>query len=94
MGIIGNRLGRNTIYIKKITLTKIFTTFYNLTSIKLLKKTSKKIYKKTFSNIYNNLSKILNHFENRLDITLYRTGLIPHIKLAKTLIFQGYITIN
>jgi len=93
MGIIGNRLGRNTIYIKKITLTKIFTTFYNLTSIKLLKKLQKK-YTKTFSNIYNNLSKILNHFENRLDITLYRTGLIPHIKLAKTLIFQGYITIN
>ena len=92
IGLVGNSFARNTLFIKKKILLKIFSNFYNF-NFNFFKKLLKK-----FNNIYSmfnsDLTNIFNFFEKRIDVITFRSGFVLDIDLAKLLVLRGYIQIN
>lgn len=92
-GLIGNKLARNTNFLKFKILNKIFSNFYNITITKHFLKLLKKNIKK-YSFFFTKNQNILNLFETRLDIFWYRTKFFFNISLIRTLIKFGYLELN
>ena len=93
IGLVGNTFARNTAFIKKKILYKIILQFYTKTTYKILKQIKKTTTRK--NSIFNTkLSEFFNFFEKRIDISLFRTGLIFDISLARLLIKRGYFQQN
>jgi len=93
IGLCGNLLGRNTLFLKHKILLKIFSSFYKIKNIKIFKYIGKK-YNKIYSQFDNNLTNILDFFERRLDVTVFRSNFTVAIALARLIVFRGYICIN
>jgi hypothetical protein len=93
VGLVGNRLARNTSFLKFKILSKILLAFYSNISRRVfinIKKKSVRKYSKYFSNIALTFSSL----ERRLDIILFRTNLVLEINLARLLIHRGYFQQN
>jgi len=93
VGLVGNSLARNMIYLKKKVLLKIFSNLYYTKHSKSFKMQSKK-YKTIFSKFQGFLNTILNFFESRLDVIILRSSFTPLIFLARILVKKGYIDVN
>jgi ribosomal protein S4 len=93
IGLVGNTFARNTLFVKKKILLKIFSNFYKF-NLKNFRNIIKKYNNNTFSKFNNELTKILNFFECRLDVLTFRSGFTVSIDLANILVTRGYIQVN
>ena len=93
IGLVGNGFARNSLYMKKKILLRIFSNFYKVRNFLIFKKIIKK-YNKISSTFHSDLTNILKVFEQRLDIIVFRSGFVLNIDLARILILRGYIQLN
>ena len=93
IGLVGNRLGRNTTYLKKRILLGVFKTFYGINNQETFKK-EVKTNLRIYSKYHGFLSNILSYFEHRLDVIIFRAGFIFSIFLARIVILRGFLRIN
>lgn len=66
-----------------------FRLFYSFIKIRVLKGIIKKALKRK-----NSVSLFVYYLESRLDVIIFRLGLVSSIKMARKLIFYGYIFVN
>lgn len=80
---------RKTKFCKYFLRRQQFRLFYSFIKIKILRKLMKKSFKK-----YNSVNLFLYLFESRLDVLLYRLNLVSSLRMARSLIYFGYIFVN
>lgn len=93
IGLCGNMYANNSIFYKHIILLKFFKNFYKFKKNKLIKnkvKTYNRIY--SYANTF--ITNISSFFENRLDITIFRSNFAINLDFARLLIKKYYIFLN
>lgn len=93
IGLVGNIAGQNTLFSKKKVLLKIFGELYGVKNYRTFRYIGQK-YSKLHSKFYANITKMLDFFEKRIDIIIYRAGFVINIDISKMLILRGYVQIN
>jgi ribosomal protein S4 len=93
IGIKGNNMTRNTNFLRQKIFLKIFKFFYAIQNNKLIKKIIKKEKKIELKNTLK-IQQILKIFEQRFDIIIYRSNLIPFLFIIRPSIEKGYILLN
>jgi hypothetical protein len=93
IGLVGNYMARNTLFVKQKILFYIFSTFYRITNRKYLRYINRKFIK-IYSKFHNHMTLILKNFEQRLDVLIFRAGIAINMDLARILIRRGYISVN
>jgi len=91
--LVGNRLGRNTSFLKKKILLDVFKSFYGVKNTNNLKKNLFLNLKK-YSKYSNFLTNILSFFEQRLDVVIFRVGFVFSVFLARLTIIRGFLRVN
>jgi hypothetical protein len=93
IGLVGNRLGRNTNFLKRKILLRLFCDFYGTKNHKIFKYINHK-YNKITSKFISDITLMLDFFERRLDVLVFRAGFGINIELTKMLVARGYIQVN
>jgi hypothetical protein len=91
--LVGNSFANNTAFIKIKILTKILLHFYSKTKKRIIRKIRQTIARKN-SKYDTKIAMFFSFFEKRIDIALFRTGLVIDIDLSRLLINRGYFQQN
>jgi ribosomal protein S4 len=90
--VIARHPSKTFSYQKQFKIKLIETKKFKLAYGGLLNKTLEILFKKNFKTI--SQIKFLKIFENRLDITLYRSKFGPNIRFIRQLIYHGKVFVN